>query len=76
LKVSQYVNVDINRDNGYEIQIGGVTALRSGTLNRELEISYKDTKQVDKSNYIQSNGTVLDSLKYNADGTAKAAYDA
>ncbi|MFW3341793.1 flagellar hook-associated protein FlgK [Aliarcobacter butzleri] len=76
LKLSQYVNVDINRDNGYEIKIGGVTALSSGTLNRELEISYKDTKQVDKFNYIQSNGTVLDSLKYNEDGTAKAAYDA
>ncbi|MFY4783361.1 flagellar hook-associated protein FlgK [Aliarcobacter butzleri] len=76
LELSQYVNVDINRDNGYEIKIGGVTALSSGTFNRELEISYKDTKQVDKFNYIQSNGTVLDSLKYNEDGTAKTAYDA
>lgn len=76
LKLSQYVNVDINRDNGYEIKIGGVTALSGGTFNRELEISYKDTKQIDKFNYIQSNGTVLDSLKYNEDGTAKTAYDA
>ncbi|MFW2600109.1 flagellar hook-associated protein FlgK [Aliarcobacter butzleri] len=76
LKLSQYVNADINRDNGYEIKIGGVTALSGGTFNRELEISYKDTKQIDKFNYIQSNGTVLDSLKYNEDGTAKTAYDA
>ncbi|MFW3411766.1 flagellar hook-associated protein FlgK [Aliarcobacter butzleri] len=75
LKLSQYVNVDITRDNGYEIKIGGVTAVSNGTFNRELEISYKDTKQVDKFNYIQSNGTVLDSLKYNENGTAKAAYD-
>ncbi|MFW2441875.1 flagellar hook-associated protein FlgK [Aliarcobacter butzleri] len=75
LKLSQYVNADINRDNGYEIKIGGVTALSGGTFNRELEISYKDTKQIDKFNYIQSNGTVLDSLKYNEDGTAKTAYD-
>ncbi|MFX4266413.1 flagellar hook-associated protein FlgK [Aliarcobacter butzleri] len=76
LKLSQYVNVDITRDNGYEIKIGGVTAVSNGTFNRELEISYKDTKQIDKFNYIQSNGTVLDSLKYNENGTAKAAYDA
>ncbi|MDN5107248.1 flagellar hook-associated protein FlgK [Aliarcobacter butzleri] len=76
LKLSQYVNADINRDNGYEIKIGGVTALSGGTFNRELEISYKDTKQIDKFNYIQSNGTVLDSLKYNEDGTAKTVYDA
>ncbi|WP_305863485.1 flagellar hook-associated protein FlgK [Aliarcobacter butzleri] len=75
LKLSQYVNVDITRDNGYEIKIGGVTAVSNGTFNRELEISYKDTKQIDKFNYIQSNGTVLDSLKYNENGTAKAAYD-
>lgn len=75
LKLSQYVNVDITRDNGYEIKIGGVTAVSNGTFSRELEISYKDTKQVDKFNYIQSNGTVLDSLKYNENGTAKAAYD-
>ena len=75
LKLSQYVNVDITRDNAYEIKIGGVTAVSNGTFNRELEISYKDTKQIDKFNYIQSNGTVLDSLKYNENGTAKAAYD-
>ncbi|MFW3342351.1 flagellar hook-associated protein FlgK [Aliarcobacter butzleri] len=75
LKLSQYVNVDITRDNGYEIKIGGVTAVSNGTFSRELEISYKDTKQIDKFNYIQSNGTVLDSLKYNENGTAKAAYD-
>ncbi|MFY9109871.1 flagellar hook-associated protein FlgK [Aliarcobacter butzleri] len=75
LKLSQYVNVDITRDNGYEIKIGGVTAVSNGTFNRELEISYKDTKQIDKFNYIQSNGTVLDSLKYNENGTAKAPYD-
>ncbi|MDN5108539.1 flagellar hook-associated protein FlgK [Aliarcobacter butzleri] len=75
LKLSQYVNVDITRDNGYEIKIGGVTAVSNGTFNRELEISYKDTKEIDKFNYIQSNGTVLDSLKYNENGTAKAAYD-
>lgn len=75
LKLSQYVNVDITRDNGYEIKIGGVTAVSNGTFSRELEISYKDTKQIDKFNYIQSNGTVLDSLKYNENGTVKAAYD-
>lgn len=75
LKLSQYVNVDITRDNSYEIKIGGVTAVSNGTFSRELEISYKDTKQIDKFNYIQSNGTVLDSLKYNENGTAKAAYD-
>lgn len=77
LKLSKYVDADINRDNGYEIKIGGVVALSNGTFNREIEINYKDTKQIDKFNYIDSTtGKVLDSLKYNEDGTAKTAYDA
>lgn len=77
LKLSKYVDADINRDNGYEIKIGGAVALSNGTFNREIEINYKDTKQIDKFNYIDSTtGKVLDSLKYNEDGTAKTAYDA
>lgn len=75
LKLSQYVDASINRDNGYEIKIGGAVALSNNTYNREIEITSKDTKQVDKFNYIQSDGTILDTLKYNEDGTAKVAYD-
>ena len=76
LKLSKYVDADINRDNGYEIKIGGAVALSNGTFNREIEINYKDTKQIDKFNYIDSTtGKVLDSLKYNEDGTAKTVYD-
>lgn len=76
LKLSKYVDADINRDNGYEIKIGGAVALSNGTFNREIEINYEDTKQIDKFNYIDSTtGKVLDSLKYNEDGTAKTVYD-
>ena len=76
LKLSKYVDADINRDNGYEIKIGGAVALSNGTFNREIEINYKDTKQIDKFNYIDSTtGKVLDSLKYNEDGTVKTVYD-
>lgn len=75
LKLAQYVDVDINRENGYDIIIGGVVALSNSTFNQKIEIDERNTKQIDKFNYILNDNTVLDTLKYNEDGTAKAAYD-
>lgn len=80
LELSKYVDVDINRDQGfYEIKIGGVVALSNNTFEREIEIHDVKTNQVDKYNHIRSNSdgstTVFDSLKYNSDFTAKAPYD-
>ncbi|AXK48086.1 flagellar biosynthesis protein FlgK [Aliarcobacter trophiarum LMG 25534] len=81
LQLSKYVDVDINRDKGfYEIKIGGVTAVSNNIFHKEIEIEDILTNQVDKFNHIRQNpdgsSTVFDSLKYNADFTPKAPYDA
>lgn len=75
LKLAKYVDVKIDREHGYDILIGGVVALSNSTLNQEIVIDHRDSKQIDKFNHILNNGTVLDTLKYNEDGTAKTAYD-
>ncbi|HRM99626.1 MAG TPA: flagellar basal body rod C-terminal domain-containing protein [Aliarcobacter cryaerophilus] len=76
LELSKFVDVDINRDAGfYEIKIGGVVAVSNNIFHKEIEIEDRLTPQIDKFNHLDSTGKVYDSLKYNADFTAKAAYD-
>ncbi|RBQ30192.1 flagellar hook-associated protein FlgK [Aliarcobacter vitoriensis] len=82
LELSKYVDVDINRDQGfYEIKIGNVVALSNDVFSRQIEINDVKTSQVDKYNLLKTNAdgstTVFDSLKYEDDGlfTPKAPYD-
>lgn len=77
LKLSKFANTDITRtEDFYEIKIGGVSVLIGNSFQGDLELVNKDTKQIDRFNYINSLGNVLDSLKYNEDGSAKTAYTA
>lgn len=79
LELSKYVDVDINRDEGfYQIKIGGQIALSNNIFEKEIQIEDIHTKQVDKYNHTRQGAdgstTVYDALKYNSDYTAKAPY--
>lgn len=77
LELSNYVNMNVNRDNGYyELKVGSETVISNDTNVRTLSIIEENTLQKDKFNYTKFNtGTnstdIYDSIKYNANYTPK-----
>lgn len=77
LELSNYVNININRDNGYyELKIGDNVAISNNTNVRTVDLVEEDTFQKDKFYFTKYNTAtqsvdVYDSLKYNEDYTPK-----
>lgn len=77
LELSNYADISVNRDNGYELKIAGETVISNNTNVRTINLSEENTLQKDKFNYTKFNTLtnttdIYDSIKFNADYTPKA----
>lgn len=73
-KLSKYINVDISRDAGYELKIGGVTAVRFDTNVHKLNLKETYTPQKDiyaKENTIPYESSLVDPNTWNGDNKEK-----
>ena len=77
LELSNYVDIKVSDSNGYyELKIAGEPVITNGINVRTLNLKEDDTLQKDKFNHIKYdtvNNTfeILDSTKFNEDGTSK-----
>jgi len=67
-EISEYIDVEISREAGYELKIGGVTAVRFDTNVHELNLKEEYTAQKDvyvKANTIPYESSLVDPATWN-----------
>ena len=73
-QLSNYADISVNRDNGYELKIAGETVISNNTNVRTINLNEENTLQKDKFTLVDTTKTpnvVYDALKYNSNFSAK-----
>ena len=69
-KISQYVQIDVNRDDDYVMSIGGTGAIRYNTNVHDIKVVDNKITQKDVYANLNNESTLIDKDTWEADGVA------